>query len=536
MRTSILSTFLSLIAVTALGGCQSASHPAAKPVKPTSPAAPAPSTPTPEPPTDELPPAPDAGTPAPATPSGPAPSEITPAALPSAVFIPLKDSAGAHAELCANDGLHPNFPNDADLITKTFCQDLVPGGTIPTPHGIVDLQAQLGLSFKNPNGGNAVGGNPGFAITGHSSSLVSRFVSALNPRAIVFTPLNPNGTKPSNFAMLAFTRGEQFAEVAVLDPTLNTINLYLVRFTQDCTTSSQGCQPSDLLTPAVEKNWRQVDVYESSTAINNTVADCLQCHQPDGPNGTKILRMQELTRPYTHFFSTNTDGGRALLSDFHAAHGTQEDYGPIPASMIDKADPALLAQFLFQTGFAKQPNPFPSALIESEVRASAVGQPGINVPVGQSVTWQSLYSQAQGKFIAPPYHDVKVTDPVKLAANTLLYRNVMAGSAPLSALTDIRDVFLADGLRDMGFAPPAQLNGRGLITSMCTQCHNSRLDQTLTRARFNAEQLDQMPRAEKDKAISRLGADPSAAELMPPALFRTITSAERQLMIDELKN
>jgi hypothetical protein len=462
-------------------------------------------------------------------------SGITPASLPADVFAPLKDSAGAHAELCANDGLHPNFPNDADLITKTFCQDLVPGGVIPTPHSIAELQQQLGLDFKDVNGGNGTGGNPAFVLTGHSSSLVSRFVSALNPRAIVFTPPTTDGSKPVGYAMLAFTRGEQFAEVAVHDPTVDQVNLYLVRFTQPCNTAPGGCTPGDLLTPTVERNFQQVDVYESSTAINNTVADCKQCHQPDGPKATQILRMQELTKPYTHFFSAHTEGGRALLADFHQAHGTNEDWGPIPASMIDKADPALLAKFLFQTGFSnQQPNVFRSAEIESEIKASASGQPTINVPAGKSLTWRGIYDKAQGHFIAVPYHDVKVTDPMKLAANSALYQSIVSGAMPPSALTDIRDVFLVDGLRDMGFAPTAGLDGAGLINHLCTQCHNSRLDQTLSRAKFNAEQLAQMGRAEKDVAIQRLMADPASHLLMPPPLFRTVTSAERQLMIQTL--
>ena len=52
-----------------------------------------------------------------------------------------------------------------------------------------------------------------------------------------------------------------------------------------------------------------------------------------------ILRMQELEPPHTHWFSTATTGGTALLQDFHAAHGTDEDYGPIPAALIDKPGP-----------------------------------------------------------------------------------------------------------------------------------------------------------------------------------------------------
>ncbi|HWL86166.1 MAG TPA: hypothetical protein VNO21_10210 [Polyangiaceae bacterium] len=54
-----------------------------------------------------------------------------------------------------------------------------------------------------------------------------------------------------------------------------------------------------------------------------------------------MLRMQEIAAPYTHFFWQGSAGGRALLADFHAAHGSSEDFGPIPASMIDKSDPSF---------------------------------------------------------------------------------------------------------------------------------------------------------------------------------------------------
>jgi mono/diheme cytochrome c family protein len=372
-------------------------------------------------------------------------------------------------------------------------------------------------------------------MLGHSSSLVSRFVSSINPRAFVFTPAPADGSKPVGYAILAFTRGEQFVEVAVHDPVSDEVNLYIVFFKQDCQDAPGGCTFGDLLTPRLESGWKDVRIYESSTALNNTIADCAQCHQPDStkPN---ILRMQELAPPYTHFFSPSTTGGRALLDDFHAAHGTNEGYGPIPASLIDKSDPAKLRDLLVATGFGDQPNMFDSKAIEAEVSASAPEQPLINVPAGKSAAWQALYDRAvAGQVIAAPYHDVKVTDPSKLAAMTDIYKQVAAGAAAPSKLPDIRDVFLDDGLRDMGFAPKAGLDGRGLLTQICGQCHNARLDQTVSRAKFNAEALDKMDRAERDTAIGRLLAESGSAQKMPPVLFRTITDDERQLMIDELE-
>jgi len=462
-----------------------------------------------------------------------APATVQEPLVPYDTFSPLKPPPDAHDELCGADDQHPNFPNDADLITKMFCQDLVPGGSIPAPKSLAELQRILGLDFKDPNGGNGTGGNPAFAILGHSSALTARKVTTITPTAFIFTPPPADGSKPRGFIFLAFDPGEQFVEVASHDPTTDEVNLYLVLFDQACTHSPGGCTPTNLLTPQLVTGWSNVRVYESETALNNTIADCRQCHAPIDKD-PQILRMQEILPPFTHWFSSQTDGGRSLLKDFHAAHGTKEDYGPIPAAMIDKSDPSLMAKMITLAGFGKQPNVFDSAKIETEVRAMAPGQPSANTPPGDSATWRASYEAAvAGRFIAAPYHDVKVTDPTKLTRMTQAYRQWMSGT--LQALPDIRDVFLDEGLRDMGFAPKEDLDGRALLVQMCKQCHNDNLDLTLTRARFNMDHLSEMSRDEKNLAIDRLRLPLNDRLRMPPALFRTITDEEQQMMIDELR-
>jgi hypothetical protein len=456
---------------------------------------------------------------------------VDPPHIPPDQFITLKGTADAHAELCAADDQHPNFPDDADLITKTFCQDLKPGGTMPTPHGLADLLKQLGLDFKDPNGQNGAGGNPAFAILGHSSALTARKVSTITPTAFIFTPPPADGSKPKGYVAVAFDPGEHFVEVASHDPTVDKVNFYVVFFEQPCKTSTAGCSWVDLFTPRLVSGWTNVQVYEDSTAVNNTVFDCHVCHQPDN-NADPILRMQENTPPFTHWFSAQTTGGRALLADFHAAHGT-EDYGGIPGALIDKSDPAKLAQLVAQAGFANQPNAFPSAAIEAEVAQSAAQQPAINVPMGKSASWQAIYDKAvAGQFIATPYHDVKITDPKKLATMITACQDLAAGKR--QDLPDIGDVMLDDALRDIGFAPKVGADGRTLLAQMCQECHQSKLDPMVSRDNFLVDKLDQMSRAEKDLAIARLKLGPETRLRMPPMLFRTITDAERQAMITEL--
>ena len=462
-----------------------------------------------------------------------APSVVTPPHIPPDAFVTLKSPGDAHADLCQPDDLHPNFPDDADAITRAFCQDLKPGGVVPTPHGLADLQALLGLEFADRTGQNGAGGNPAFAILGHSSALTARNVSSIVPTAFVFTPPPADGSPPVGFAALAFDPGEQIVEVAVEDPTVSSVNFYLVLFDQACTDDPAGCTTTDLLTPRLVTGWSNVRVYEDTTTLNDTVLDCHECHDPH-TTGNNILRMQEIVPPYTHFFDRTTEGGRSLLADFHAAHGAHEDYGPIPAALVDLSDPSKLAALVSQMGFADQPNAFDSKAIESDVMQSSPLQPATNVPCGSSFTWQALYERAiAGEFIATPYHDVKVTDPGKLTSMASAYQAWMSGAA--LEVPDIRDVLLDEGLRDMGFAPKLGLDGRGLLVQMCQQCHNANLDQTLSRQRFRVDDLDQMSRAEKDLAITRLTMTADTRLVMPPPLFRTITPAERELMVQELQ-
>jgi hypothetical protein len=462
-----------------------------------------------------------------------------PPTIPANVFETLKDPVGAHKELCDHDPADLTFPDQADRITNRFCQDVKPGGVMPQPHGLADLLKILNLDFKDPSGGNGTGGNPAFAILGHSSALTARKVSSITPTAFVFTPLGPDGKPPVDYMFLAFDPGEPFVEVASFSPADKAVNFYLVLFDKDCTHTSKGCGPNDMLTPNQTTGWSNVRIYESTTELNNTIADCRQCHIGQGKDvpdtgDPLILRMQEIEAPFTHWFSSDTEGGRALLGDFHAAHGTTEQYGPIPASLIDKSDPAKMAAFIQAAGFGTQPNVFHSMAIEGEVTASAPAQPAHNIPAGSSGTWQSIYdASVAGQFIPPPYHDVKVSDPDKLAAMTAQYQRFLSGAGPLAK--DIRDVFLDDQLADMGFAAPTVMDGHALLVQQCQQCHHERLDPTITRDKFLVDKIDTMSREEKDEAIKRLETPLETRLTMPPPLFRTLTQPQRDAIIEELK-
>jgi hypothetical protein len=347
----------------------------------------------------------------------------------------------------------------------------------------------------------------------------------------VFTPPPADGSRPEHYAFLAFDPGETFVEVAVDDATVGSLNFYLVLFDKDC--SAGGCANGDLLTQNLTTGWSNVRVYEDETEVNNTIADCRVCHDPQ-TTGNKLLRMQEIVAPFTHWLSQETEGGRALYEDFHRAHDPGEDYGPIPGALVDKSSPALMAQMITQAGFGDQPNVFDSAAIEAEVKAAAPRQPALNIPPGASATWGAIYNRAeQGSFIATPYHDVKISDPAKLAKMSQAYRDFVSGAA--GELPDIREVFWDAGLRDMGFAPKEGSDGKPLLTQMCQECHNANLDPMVTRDRFLVDKLADMSREEKDLAIERLLLPATDRLFMPPPLFRTVTSDERDQMISALR-
>ena len=296
-----------------------------------------------------------------------------------------------------------------DLVHRVFCGD--EPLEITSLH---DVQVAFGLEPER------LGGVSGSALVGHSTSLSVRSTSAINPRAILFrlvVPLTDESAPPFELVALAFSRGEQFVELAVMDRTREFV-FYLIRFEQDCNERAAGCTPGDLLTEAIERDWREVSLYDE-TSLENTVLDCATCHQPDGPGTNKILRMQEFEAPWTHWFFDATKGGSALVDDYAAAKG-DEGVAGLKREDIGAVSPGGLQLFVGSRDHY-QPNPFLSEVIEQEVTESAAAnggdQPVDNSVPGTSSTWREAYERAQrGESIPVPYHNVKVTDPANSSA------------------------------------------------------------------------------------------------------------------------
>ena len=437
----------------------------------------------------------------------PAPSwaDLPPVAMPDAELSLLKSREKQYAKLCAT-------PRN-DSFFKRICGDVRPN--IPDLAGLLRL---LGLDQDRA-----------FALTGNSTSLIAKSVSALNPRIVVFPRVGATLEQKEDFVIVSFVRGERFVEVTSRDPTTGEPSFYLVAFEQSC--DYQGnCDLASRLTEEIEHDWTAYSIYPE-TELENTSFDCLACHRPAGFGTKKILRMQELSSPWLHWFPQRfvqrTDSDRILSAQFSAIHGVDKQYGGVPIATIqnavDDGSGAQLEAVLRAEGFADQPNVF-DPRIEAEAKN---GDP--------SPTWLAQWMiAAQGGAITVPYPRVDVTDEAKRLAATTSYTNVVMGAAGRDSLLDIREVFSQDAAEKLSFVPQTGADGHSVLVQMCARCHDGRADPEIGRSNFNVMALEQMSSAEKAIAISRIQEPEGSVKRMPPWRSGQLTPEALQAALTEL--
>ncbi|WP_437561747.1 c-type cytochrome [Sorangium sp. So ce542] len=370
-----------------------------------------------------------------------------------------------------------------------------------------------------------------FALTGNSTSLVKRAVSAVNPRIIIFPRVSEMRERPAEMTALGFVRGEPFVEIVSRDLSTGDYNFYLFTFERQCDYEG-GCDLASLLTEEVEHGWTAFSVY-SEEDVENTSFDCRSCHQPDGHGTRKILRMQELEFPWMHWFPQRfvqrTESDRVLTAQFAEAHAHDAQYGGIPIATIqnaiDEGSGAHLEALLVAEGQSAQPNAF-DPRIEAEIKAGP-----------SSPTWEKQFAVSlAGDSISVPYPLVDVTDPALRAERTRSYLDVVTGAAPRQSLLDSRDLFSADAKVKLGLVPPPGASGRAVLTQLCSRCHDGRVNPALSRARFNVKDLDGMSRETKDAAILRLQEPATSPLRMPPwRAADALPPAELAAAIEELR-
>ena len=347
-----------------------------------------------------------------------------------------------------------------------------------------------------------------FALTGNSTSLVSMSVSAINPRILVFPRVADGAPRPPSMTSVGFVRGEQFVEIVSRDELTNDLNFYLLAFEQTCSYQPNGCDLASLLTEEIEHGWTAYSVYDHDD-LAGTSFDCLSCHQPGGHGTKRMLRMQELSAPWMHWFPQRfvqrTESDRVLGMQFAEAHRSDAQYGGVPIATItnalDEGSGAQLEALLRAEGFAEQPNPF-DAHIAAEMKS------------GTSATWQSRFdAHLRGEAIAVPFPSIDVTDAALRTAAVQSYLTVVEGGAPRESLIDLRRVFSQDAEQKLSFVPQPGADGRTVLQQMCSRCHDGRGNPALRKNQFNVLRLAEMPRALKDLAIERID---SETAVMPP--------------------
>ncbi|HXU03651.1 MAG TPA: hypothetical protein VN903_21950, partial [Polyangia bacterium] len=353
--------------------------------------------------------------------------------------------------------------------------------------------------------------NRAFALTGNSTSLVAMSVNPLNPRLIVFPRVGADLKQPAEMTAVGFVRGEPFVEIVSRDPGTDDLNFYLVSFERRCDYEGSGCDLASVLTEEIEHDWTAYSVYDHDD-LEATSFDCMSCHRPAGQGTKRILRMQELSSPWLHWFpqrfAQRTDSDRILLAKFTDMHAVDKQYGGVPistiAGAIDEGSGAQLEALVRAEGFGQQPNPF-DAQIVTEMKAT-----------GSSPTWQARFDvHLAGQAIAVPYPAVDVTDEAKSAAAARSYQDVVHGATARANLLDVRQVFSADATQKLGFVPVAGADGKTVLLEICARCHDGRGNPDIAKNHFDVLKLDQLSRAEKDLAITRLTA-PTVGMRMPP--------------------
>jgi len=360
--------------------------------------------------------------------------------------------------------------------------------------------------------------NRAFALTGNSTSLVAMNVNPLNPRVIVFPRVGADLKRPDAMTAVGFVRGEPFVEIVSRDAGTGDLNFYLLSFERRCDYDASGCDLASVLTEEIEHGWTAYSVYDQDD-LEATSFDCMSCHRPAGQGTKRILRMQELSSPWLHWFPQRfvqrTDSDRLLLAEFTDAHAADKQYGGVPIATItgaiDEGSGAQLEALVRAEGFGEQPNPFDSQIV-TEMKNT-----------GASPTWQARFAvHLAGQAIAVPYPAVDVTDGAKRVAAARSYQDVVRGAQARANLADVRQVFSADATQKLGFVPVPGADGKTVLLEICARCHDGRGNPDLAKNHFNVLNLDQLPRAEKDLAIDRINATTTAMR-MPPWRVGSLT-------------
>jgi hypothetical protein len=416
--------------------------------------------------------------------------------------------------------------NNQDPIALRLC-----GISPPSITGMPSLYAALQASVSPSQVG----------LLGNSTSVSARKVSALNPRVLVNLPFDND-----DIGAVAFSRGEQMVELVGYDPVADVLNFYALPFFQACNDDTDGCSLADRYTEAVESDWEKWTLYQDIDVVN-TPLDCLTCHQPGGPDSPRLLLNRQSTEPWMHWFPSfaiqtpgDTQSTTVLTPLFAAMHGADETYAGVPIDLILPPAPfaaGIVSQQLLENYWVPhggppppltalgQPYEFDSAAVEADLAG------------GSTATWDDYYTEVVAGLRLPiPYHDHDVTDPDKRTAVVDSYNAVVSGAADPDTLLDPADVFAPETEVALSFRPRPDASAEEVLHHVCQRCHNDRLDQTLSRANFNAEHPDALTKMQRATALARVMLPDGAEGKMPPRRFATLEDDALETLADFLSH
>jgi uncharacterized membrane protein len=119
---------------------------------------------------------------------------------------------------------------------------------------------------------------------------------------------------------------------------------------------------------------------------------------------------------------------------------------------------------------------------------------------------------------------------------TRAYADYRAGILAREDLPDIRDVFPDDPQLKarIGLTTEPGFSGEQVLLQACSLCHNQKLDQTISRARFDVD-LSLVDQRMRQRAIARVRLPADHPSAMPPALFRQLSDEGRERLIELLQ-
>jgi hypothetical protein len=147
-------------------------------------------------------------------------------------------------------------------------------------------------------------------------------------------------------------------------------------------------------------------------------------------------------------------------------------------------------------------------------------------------SYVAMFERARaGKSLPVPFPDYTFVEPSTLA-------RAADGYKKLEKTSDLElglDRLHSDGAKArVGLAPEPGATGEAILVAMCARCHNDTLDQSLSRARFDATKLAALDSKGRRVLRERVRLPPASQRKMPPTPFGARSTEEIERVAEAL--